>query len=196
MLHGRRRTSRATILPPWPWPIDVARRDGGAFTRGLATYAQLATRYFIGDLPGAEEHFVAGEAFLSDRDLRLHFIATWTIAFAGWNAWIMGGADEARARMRRAVATIEDDAYARAVVQLASSLLHMMLGDPEQAAMLTRKPSRQPTSTDFAMSTVGLGCSVAGRRRSWVIPIKERASFARHWLATAQTAHSLPSHHT
>jgi hypothetical protein len=76
MLHGRRRTSRATILPPWPWPIDVARRDGGAFTRGLATYAQLATRYFIGDLPGAEEHFVAGEAFLSDRDLRLHFIAT------------------------------------------------------------------------------------------------------------------------
>jgi class 3 adenylate cyclase/tetratricopeptide (TPR) repeat protein len=116
--------------------LDVARRDGGAFARGLATYAQLATRYFIGDLPGAEEHFVSGEGFLSDPGLRRYSIAAWALSFAGWNAWTMGRADEARARMRRAVATIEDDAYARAVVQLTSSRLHVMLREPEQAAML------------------------------------------------------------
>ena len=50
--------------------LDAARRDGGAFTRGLATSAQLVTRFWIGNLPGAEEHFVAGEAFLSDPGLR------------------------------------------------------------------------------------------------------------------------------
>jgi tetratricopeptide (TPR) repeat protein len=116
--------------------LDVARRDGGAFTRGLATYAQLATRFYISDLLGAEDHFVSGEAFLSDRDLRRYFVATWTLSIAGLNAWIMGRADEARARMRRTVATIEDDAFARLVVQFNSSFLHVMLRKPEQAALL------------------------------------------------------------
>jgi tetratricopeptide (TPR) repeat protein len=116
--------------------LDVARRDGGAFTRGLVTYAQLFTRIWIGDLPGAEEHFVSGEASLSDRGLRRHFVATWTISIAGLIAWITGRADEARARLRRAFADIEDDAYARAVVQQASSFLHVMLREPEQAAVL------------------------------------------------------------
>jgi predicted ATPase len=39
--------------------------------------------------------------------------------------------------MRRAAATIEDDAYARAVVQLMSSYLHVMLIEPEQAAAVS-----------------------------------------------------------
>jgi len=116
--------------------LDAARRDGGAFARGLATYAQSATRLSIGDLRGVEDHFVSGEAFLSDRDLRRYFAATWIFSIAGWNAWIMGRADEARARMRRAVATIEDDAFARVVVQWNSSCLHVRLREPEQAALL------------------------------------------------------------
>jgi tetratricopeptide (TPR) repeat protein len=116
--------------------FDVAQRDGGAFTHGMATSAQSATRWYIGDLPGADEHFVAGEAVLSDRGLRRYYGATWTISFAGWNALTMGRVDEAQARMRRAVATIEGDAYARAVAQLVSSWLHVMLKEPEQAALL------------------------------------------------------------
>jgi tetratricopeptide (TPR) repeat protein len=116
--------------------LDVARRDGGAFTRGLATRAQSITRFYIGDLPGAEEYFVSGEPCLSDRGLRRYVTATMTISYAGWNAGIMGRAEEARARMRRAVATIEDDAYAKEIVQLISSYLHVMLREPEQAAVL------------------------------------------------------------
>ncbi|HEY2184954.1 MAG TPA: hypothetical protein VGH39_08165, partial [Xanthobacteraceae bacterium] len=50
-------------------------------------------------------------------------------------AGITGRADEARARMRRAIATIEDDAYARALVQQVSSYLHVMLREPEQVTM-------------------------------------------------------------
>jgi len=117
--------------------LDVARRDGGAFTRGLASSVQLITRFYIGDLMGAEEYFVAGEAFLSDQGLRRYSGAARTLCYASWNAWITGRADEARARMRRAAATIEDDAYARAVVQLMSSYLHVMLIEPEQAAVLS-----------------------------------------------------------
>ena len=116
--------------------LDVARRDGGAFTRGLATMAQWCARFWIGDLPGAEEHFVAGEPFLSDQGLRRYFVATWIPVHGGYHAGITGRADEARARMRRAGATIEGDAYARAIVEHASSCLHVMLREPEQAAML------------------------------------------------------------
>jgi class 3 adenylate cyclase/tetratricopeptide (TPR) repeat protein len=116
--------------------LDIARRDGSAFTRGLAGSAQSNTRFLTGDLPGAEEHFISGEAFLSDRGLRRYFVAAITISYAGWNAEITGRADEARARMRRAIAAIEDDAFARALVQWGSSCLHVMLREPEQAAML------------------------------------------------------------
>ncbi len=149
--------------------LDVARRDGGAFTCGLMTYAQLVTRFYIGDLPGAEEHFVAGEGCLSDRGLRRYFVAAWMISIAGWNAWMTGRADEARARMRRAVTTIEDDAFARATVQLASSFLHVFLREPEQAAML----AAQAIATAAGHGFRDIGC--------W-------AQMARGW-AQAQLGH-------
>jgi tetratricopeptide (TPR) repeat protein len=143
--------------------LDIARRDGGAFARGLATYAQLWTRFYIGDLPGAEDHFVSGEAFLSDRDLRRYFIATWTLSTAGFNAWIMGRSDEARARMRRAAATIEDNAFARIIVQWSSSLLHVMLREPEQAALLAAQAIA--TAGEHGFGQFGLGPRMS---RGWV----------------------------
>jgi DNA-binding winged helix-turn-helix (wHTH) protein/tetratricopeptide (TPR) repeat protein len=139
--------------------LDVARRDGGAFTGGLASYAQLWSRFYIGDLPGAEDHFVSGEAFLSDRDLRRYFVATWMLSTAGFNAWIMGRADEARARMRRAVATIEDDAFARIILQWSCSFLHVMLREPEQTAMLAARAIA--TAGEHGFRQFGLGPRMA-----------------------------------
>jgi DNA-binding winged helix-turn-helix (wHTH) protein/tetratricopeptide (TPR) repeat protein len=139
--------------------LDVARRDGGAFSRGLATYAQLWTRFYTGDLPGAEDHFVSGQAFLSDRDLRQYFVATWTLSTAGFNAWIMGRADEARARMRRAAATIEDDAFAKIIAEWSSSFLHVMLREPEQAATLAAQAIA--TAGEHGFHQFGLGPRMA-----------------------------------
>jgi tetratricopeptide (TPR) repeat protein len=116
--------------------LDLARRDGSALTMGLATHAQSVTRLFLGDLIGAEKHFIAGEASLSDQGLRGYFVATWTISFAGWNAWVMGRSDEARARIRRAYSTVGDDAYALAFVHWFAALPQFMLRQPEQAASL------------------------------------------------------------
>jgi DNA-binding winged helix-turn-helix (wHTH) protein/tetratricopeptide (TPR) repeat protein len=143
--------------------LDVARRDGGAFTGGLASYAQLWTRFYIGDLLGAEDHFISSQAFLSDRDLRRYFVATWTLSTAGFNAWIMGRADEARARMRRALATIEDDAFARIIVEWSSSFLHVMLREPEQAATLAAQAIA--TAGEHGFRQFGLGPRMA---HGWV----------------------------
>jgi DNA-binding winged helix-turn-helix (wHTH) protein/tetratricopeptide (TPR) repeat protein len=134
--------------------LDVAQRDGGHFTHGLATYAQ-STRLYIGDLQGVEDQFVSGEGFLSDRDLRRYFAATWTLSYAGFNAWIMGRADEARGRLRRAAATIEDDAFARIIVEWSSSLLHVMLKEPKQAAMLAAQAIA--TADEHGFHQFGLG---------------------------------------
>jgi hypothetical protein len=61
--------------------LDVARRDGGACTRGLVSSVQLISRFYTGDLPGAEEHFAAGEALLSDPGLRRYSVAARTLCF-------------------------------------------------------------------------------------------------------------------
>jgi class 3 adenylate cyclase/tetratricopeptide (TPR) repeat protein len=116
--------------------LDLARRDGSALTMDLATHAQSVTRLFLGDLIGAEKHFIAGEASLSDPGLRGYCVATWTISFAGLNAWVMGRPDEARARIRRAYSIVGDDAYVLAFVHWFSSLHQFMLRQPEQAASL------------------------------------------------------------
>ena len=66
---------------------------------GLATNAQSVTRLFRGDVIEAEKHFASGEAALLHQGLRRSFVGTWTISLLGWNAWIMGRADEARERV-------------------------------------------------------------------------------------------------
>jgi predicted ATPase len=146
--------------------LDIAQRDGGAVTRGLETRAQLLTRYNIGDLLGAEEHFVSGEAFLSDPVvLRRYSVAAPTICHGGYNVWTMGRADEARARMRRAAAMVEDDAYTRTAVQLHSSCLHALLREPEQAAMLAAQASATAAEHGFRyagwLARIGLGWAQA-----------------------------------
>jgi predicted ATPase len=102
---------------------------------GLATNAQSVTRLFRGDVIEAEKHFASGEAALLDQGLRRSFVGTWTISLLGWNAWIMGRADEARARARRAIAEVADDEFASATVRMVSSYLNVMLREPGQAAL-------------------------------------------------------------
>ena len=170
--------------------LDVAQRDGGAFTRGLATCAQLQTQFYIGDLPGAEEHFVAGEAFLSDRHLRRYSVAARTLSHAGYIAAITGRADEARARMRRAVATIEDDAYAKAIVQMFSSGLHAMLREPEQVAVLAGQAIA--TAAEHGFREVGLGAQIsAGWAKAQLGHPDEGASLIREALAAYRANGSL-----
>jgi predicted ATPase len=51
--------------------------------------------------------------------------------------------------MRRAVATIEDDPYAKAMVTEVSSYLHVMLREPKQAAMLAAQAVATATEHGF-----------------------------------------------
>jgi len=90
---------------------DAAQRDGGELSLGLAANAQFVTPQFRGEFIEAEERLVWGEPYLAAAGLSQFFAAGWTISIAGWNAWMLGRPDQARARIRRAFATIDDDAY-------------------------------------------------------------------------------------
>ena len=112
---------------------DAAQRDGNELSLGLAANAQFVTPQFRGEFVEAEERLVWGEPYLEAPGLAQFFAAGWTISIAGWNAWILGRPDQARARIRRAFATIDDDAYSQASVRWVAAKLHVMLREPEQA---------------------------------------------------------------
>jgi len=114
--------------------LDAAQRDGSELSLGLAANAQFVTPQFRGEFIEAEKRLAWGEPYLAAPGLSQFFAAGWTISIAGWNAWILGRPDQARARIRRAFATIGDDAFARASVQWVAAKLHVMFQEPERAA--------------------------------------------------------------
>jgi tetratricopeptide (TPR) repeat protein len=80
--------------------LDLARREGNPGSLGRAHYMELLTRYFRGDLAGAEEHFTTGLAFFDAPGFR-QWPGVAVIAFgvASFNAGLLGRADVARDRM-------------------------------------------------------------------------------------------------
>jgi tetratricopeptide (TPR) repeat protein len=80
--------------------LEIAIREGSPFGLALVHSLQLQTRYFRGDLAGAEKHFAAGLEFFGDPGLRqFPGAAMGPFAFASLNAWMLGRPDVARARM-------------------------------------------------------------------------------------------------
>jgi class 3 adenylate cyclase/tetratricopeptide (TPR) repeat protein len=100
--------------------IDLARREDSEMSFGLANYAQLVTRFYRGDLIGAEDHF----AYLA-RSLQASCFRQFPgaivicMGIASVAAWMMGRAETARERVTQAVAFGSDNnnpydlAYAR-----------------------------------------------------------------------------------
>jgi hypothetical protein len=50
--------------------LEIARRDGSPTVLAHVYTLQIQTRYFRGDLAGAEEHFAAGLKFFDDPGFR------------------------------------------------------------------------------------------------------------------------------
>jgi hypothetical protein len=115
---------------------EAAEHDGSELSLGLAANAQFVTPQFRGEFIAAEQRLVWGEAYLAAPGLSQFFAAGWTTSIAGWNAWILGWPDQARGRIRRAFATIDDDAYSQASVRWVAAKLHVMLREAEQAASI------------------------------------------------------------
>jgi tetratricopeptide (TPR) repeat protein len=117
--------------------LDLAQRQGhDTEDLALAQHAQVQTRFWRGDLIGAEEQFARLSELIQTVGLKQAAgITPITIGVAGLGAWILGRADGARERIARAVAFAQDSKrpYDLAMALLFEGYLHRFQGEPWQA---------------------------------------------------------------
>ena len=83
---------------------DLAMREGSPAVLGLASVGEVSTRYFRGDLSGAEEHFFAGAALFAIAGERFPSTVASGFGFGSHIAWMLGRAETARHRIHQAIA--------------------------------------------------------------------------------------------
>lgn len=152
--------------------LDLARREGSPARLGRAHDAQLETRYWRGDLTGAEEHFTTGLAFFDAPGFRqFPGYPVLTFAFASFNAWALGRADVARDRMAQMVAAADrNKPYDLAWSEDLAALLRVWLREYEPAEALAAQALACSEKHQFpeivAWSRVVLGQARAQRGRA------------------------------
>jgi predicted ATPase len=117
--------------------LDLAQRQGHDTEHlALALNAQVQTRFYGGDLVGAEEQFARLSELIRTAGLRQAAgITPITIGVIGLGAWILGRADSAHERMARAVAFARDSKqpFNLAMALLFEGYLHRFQREPRQA---------------------------------------------------------------
>jgi class 3 adenylate cyclase len=122
--------------------LDLAEREGSAAFLGLAHVAQLTTRYWRGDLVGAEEYFKRGTSFFGAPCFKqFPGMGPQALGYSSLNAWTVGSADTARDRIRHAITIARDgnSLYENALAQNMAAELHLYLRDPEQVETLASR---------------------------------------------------------
>jgi tetratricopeptide (TPR) repeat protein len=102
----------------------------------LARNAQVQTRFYGGDLIGAEEQFGCVSELIQTFGLRqAPGITPMTIGLTGLGAWILGRADSARERIARALAFAQDSKhpYDLAIALLYAGYLYRFQREARQA---------------------------------------------------------------
>jgi predicted ATPase/class 3 adenylate cyclase len=109
--------------------LDLSRREGSTAALGLAYACGVTSCYCQGDLTGAEKQFVAGAAMFKDAGRKFPSALGSGLGFGSHTAWIMGRADAARDRSRRAIASATElnSPFELAYVQWLSAILHSFL---------------------------------------------------------------------
>ncbi len=123
--------------------LDLAGREGSPTSFALAHTAQLAVRYFRGDLVGVEDHFVHWSRFRHAPGYRQFPAAVVNaLGFAGLGVWTLGYPEKARERIAQAVEVARESKspYFLALGRYFESGHYKGIGEPqpaEAAAMQT-----------------------------------------------------------
>jgi hypothetical protein len=154
-----------------------------AIKLGEVHQVQIITRYFRGDLAGSEKHFAAWGEFFSDGRLRPPIgIAVNTLAFASFNAWVLGQAELARERERRMLAAGKQGSpFDVANSEYCGALLEVYMRDYERAeamaahALELAKKHQLPNPAARAQGSLGLALAHLGRDRGCIVDSPEHS---------------------
>ena len=175
----------------------LALADGIPEDLASAHMMQMTSRYRIGDLAGAEEHFRRGEGFFADPAFRRRVdLVAQTYGNAALIIWTLGDDLAAQRRVDHMLATARerDDPYGLAYANLMAAIHAVLAGSTDG-----RRRSRQAASI-FATSTGSRSLLLpraqrwAGPRSAWGWRRKVRSSSAREWegCLPARYASALP----
>jgi tetratricopeptide (TPR) repeat protein len=120
---------------------DLAMREGSPAVLGLASVGEVTTRYFRGDLSGAEDHFLAGEGLFEIGAARFPTTVASGFGFGSHVAWMLGRADAARDRIRQgiAAATALKSPFELAYAQYLAAMLYLFVREFAEAKTSAEK---------------------------------------------------------
>jgi tetratricopeptide (TPR) repeat protein len=120
---------------------DLATREGSPAVLGLARVGEITTRYFGGDLSGAEEHFLAGAGLFEIGGERFPTTVASGFGFGSHVAWMLGRADTARDRIHQAIAGAEalKSPFELAYAQHLAAMLHLFMREFGEAKTSAEK---------------------------------------------------------
>jgi class 3 adenylate cyclase/tetratricopeptide (TPR) repeat protein len=204
----------ATISGDYPGAItladrtlELALRDGGAWSLARAHALQLTARLLSGDLAGVEKHFTTGLPFFADPSFRQSPLRGFIVAFssASHNACLLGRADAARERMAQMKAGVDQSSpYDLAFSGYGAGLLNLYMREYEQSASSTARAVALSDENKFphiaGLSRCVLGAALAQLARpsegvglirqgiAALFEIGARAGVGQYtaWLAEAQ----------
>jgi tetratricopeptide (TPR) repeat protein len=140
--------------------IDLSKREGSPAALGLAYACGVTSCYCQGDLTGAEKHFVAGAPMFKDAGRKFPSALGSGFGFGSHAAWMMGHADVARDRSRRAIATATElnSPFELAYVQWLSAILQVFLR--EFAAAKTAAATAVALSDEYGFKQYAAGSRI------------------------------------
>jgi len=147
--------------------LDLAKREGSPGVLGLAHASQVETCYFRGDLSGAEKHFAAGAEMFAAAATKFPTAMGDGFGFGSHVAWMLGHADTARDRIRRAIVAATDlkSPFELAYAQFLAAVLQLFLrefADAQTTAATTIALSDEHGYQHYAaVSRIFLGFSEA-----------------------------------
>jgi class 3 adenylate cyclase/tetratricopeptide (TPR) repeat protein len=164
--------------------FDLALREAGPTSLGVAHHLQILTRYSRGDLAGVENHFTGGEKFFGDPGLQEYPGATVSaFGFASFNALVLGRADVARARMARMMAAANrDNPFDAALSGYYAAVLRALLREYEVAEALAAQALELSEKHQFQLLALHSKC-VLGQARAYLGHAPEGIMLIREGIA-------------